>query len=404
MDAPNPTPEQSSQSSDLPSFQFLQKFLQTTPTSFSFTQTTGAALAPVSFTAPTPAPAPPQYDVLMNEYALRLRNTERLAYSRAHLDASFLGRRIDTLRRTDIQDYITGRLTAGTAAATINRELDDLSAAINSYSFVHELPLANPVSGMSLEIPEGRVRWITPAQAESLIAAARTVSDLPHLTCFAALAFHTGARKNELLKLPETSWRRSENTIALDGAQTKTKRRRLLPLNATARAALERMDAWRRVHCPWSPWIFPSPVTPSNPIWKMDKLFKRACARVNIEDFRIHDMRHTFASWLVMAGVNLLVVRDLLGHSSVKMTERYAHLASWTNWEAVQRLDPAPCHDVPAIRPDGNERLGSVWRELTDRLAVVDSSTNAAVAMATFIGELGTSQPASSQLGAPNLS
>lgn len=398
MDAPNPTPEQSSKSSDLPSFQFLQKFLQTTPTSFSFTQTTGAALAPVSFTAPTPAPAPPQYDVLMNEYALRLRNTERLAYSRAHLDASFLGRRIDTLRRTDIQDYITGRLTAGAAAATINRELDDLSAAINSYSFVHELPLANPVSGMSLEIPEGRVRWITPAQAESLIAAARTVSNLPHLTCFAALAFHTGARKNELLKLPETSWRHSENSIALDGAQTKTKRRRLLPLNATARAALERMDAWRCAHCPWSPWIFPSPVTPGNPIWKMDKLFKRACALVSIEDFRIHDMRHTFASWLVMAGVNLLVVRDLLGHSSVKMTERYAHLAKWTNWEAVQRLDRAPRHDDPVIRPGDNEHLGSVWRELTDRLPSGDISHATAATVAVITGGLEADRPDSARI------
>lgn len=402
MDPSNSTPEQSSKSSDLPSFKFFQKTLQATPTSFSFTQTTGATLAPVSFAAP--APTPPQYDVLMNEYALRLRNTERLAYSRAHLDVSFLGRRIDTLRRTDIQDYITGRLTAGAAAATINRELDDLSAAINSYSFVHELPLANPVSGMNLEIPEGRVRWVTPAQAESLIAAARTVSDLPHLTCFAKLAFHTGARKSELLKLPEASWRRSENTIALDGTQTKTKRRRLLPLNATARAALEEMDAWRNTHYPWSPWIFPSPVKPGNPIWKMDKLFRRACEQAAIEDFRIHDMRHTFASWLVMSGVNLLVVRDLLGHSSIKMTERYAHLAKWVNWEAVQRLDRVPPHSGPAVRPDGNEHLGSIWRELTDRLPAENFSYDAAAAVAAITGKSEVSQPESDRPDSPRLS
>lgn len=64
-----------------------------------------------------------------------------------------------------------------------------------------------------------------------------------------------------------------------------------------------------------------------------------ACARAGIKDFRVHDMRHTFASWLVSAAVPLAEVRDLLGHSTIEMTERYAHLAPDNHVRAVSVLD-----------------------------------------------------------------
>ncbi|MBT9566660.1 MAG: site-specific integrase [Thiobacillus sp.] len=63
------------------------------------------------------------------------------------------------------------------------------------------------------------------------------------------------------------------------------------------------------------------------------------CARAGIKDFRVHDLRHTFASWLVSAGVPLAEVRDLLGHSTIEVTERYAHLAPDNHVRAVSVLD-----------------------------------------------------------------
>ncbi|WP_277399371.1 site-specific integrase [Burkholderia sp. Ac-20384] len=76
------------------------------------------------------------------------------------------------------------------------------------------------------------------------------------------------------------------------------------------------------------------------PVLGLQKGFRAACERVGISDFRIHDLRHTFASWLVMSGVSLYVVRDLLGHSSIAVTERYAHLSPDQGRSAVQSLLP----------------------------------------------------------------
>jgi len=66
--------------------------------------------------------------------------------------------------------------------------------------------------------------------------------------------------------------------------------------------------------------------------------FTTACRRAGIEDFHIHDLRHTFASWLVMNGVPLFEVSKLLRHSSIQMTERYAHLGPDHLHNAVANL------------------------------------------------------------------
>ena len=69
------------------------------------------------------------------------------------------------------------------------------------------------------------------------------------------------------------------------------------------------------------------------------KSFATARNRAGLNDFRIHDLRHTCAAWLVSSGVPLTEVRDLIGHSTVKMTERYAHLAPENVRVAVGKLD-----------------------------------------------------------------
>ncbi|WP_232429228.1 tyrosine-type recombinase/integrase [Burkholderia ubonensis] len=91
---------------------------------------------------------------------------------------------------------------------------------------------------------------------------------------------------------------------------------------------------WVRVSVPRSPWVFA--MASGDRMTTIQKGFRAACVRAGIDDFREHGLRHTFASWLVMAGVSLYVVKDLLEHASVMVTERYAYLAPHMGREAVR--------------------------------------------------------------------
>ena len=94
---------------------------------------------------------------------------------------------------------------------------------------------------------------------------------------------------------------------------------------------------YRAEHRQDSPWVFVHPN--GERLQSICTSFRRLLKRVGIEDFRIHDLRHTCASWLVSRGVHLYAVKDLLGHSTVKMTERYAHLSPENVRAPVSALD-----------------------------------------------------------------
>lgn len=88
---------------------------------------------------------------------------------------------------------------------------------------------------------------------------------------------------------------------------------------------------------PGSPWVFCN--TNGHRVQSIKCSWETACRRAGIEDFRIHDLRHTCAAWLVSAGVPLTEVRDLLGDSTIRMTDRYAHPAPENVRAAVARLE-----------------------------------------------------------------
>jgi integrase len=233
----------------------------------------------------------------------------------------------------DITAYKAARRDEGASDSTTNRELALLSHAINWACLELEWRVPNPVKGRLTTEPEGRVRWITPEEAERLITAAGQARKLAGLDDFVVVALHTGMRKGELLGL---EWSRVDlqgRTIQLESIHTKAGKRRRIPLSERAREALLRRWAVRGS----SPWVF---CWPTGEPWRdIRGAFERACMDAGIENFHIHDLRHTCASWLVMSGAPIYEVRDLLGHSTVMMTERYSHLAPEALRLTVSRLD-----------------------------------------------------------------
>jgi len=265
------------------------------------------------------------------------RAPERDVYVVKQLKPFFTGRELGTLKRSDVRSYIDKRKSDGMAAATINREIGLFSAAINYARREWDWDIPNNFAGMLQKKPEGRVRSLTLAEARLLIQEAEKHKRSPLLVHFIKLALNTGCRKNEMLKLEWCRVNLKENLIFLEGSNTKNGKRRSIPLNREAREALLDLDRYREKYCPDSPWVFAHPN--GERLQSVETAYKWLLKHVGIENFRIHDLRHTCASWLVTAGVQLPAVRDLLGHSSIQMTERYAHLSPENVRAAVCALD-----------------------------------------------------------------
>lgn len=267
------------------------------------------------------------------------RCKQRDHYSLKHLSPHFSGVEVSKLKRADVRRYVSARLSDGVKESTVKRELKLFSAALNFVRLEYDRPeLGNPVQSLGLGGDDSRIRWITREQASVLVAEAGRFALRPHLSNFVRLGLNTGCRKSELLKLEWSRVDFERECFMLDRVHTKNGKRRLVPLNAAAMSALLEQRDWVSRYVPGARWVFA--VRFDVPVGTLQKGFAAACLRAGIEDFRIHDLRHTFASWLVMRGVSLYVVRDLLGHSSIAVTERYAHLSPDQGRGAVQGILP----------------------------------------------------------------
>jgi len=147
------------------------------------------------------------------------------------------------------------------------------------------------------------------------------------------VALHTGLRQSNEFHL---LWADVNfDTVTITVRRSKSGEAYHVPMNEDVRAALRDLPSRLR-----SEWVFPSDTgkTPVDAKNYMHRVFNPALKRARIAGFRWHDLRHTFASRLVMAGVDIRTVQELMGHKTLAMTLRYAHLSPAHRLDAVQRL------------------------------------------------------------------
>ncbi len=242
---------------------------------------------------------------------------------------------------SQVEDYKLQR-AATVSKSTTDKALAVLKAFFN-WCIGHQLAASNPVRRVKLfHEDNSRLRYLSREEYGRLIDAVRQLAakastPSPYLEEKIVLAVHTGLRRGSLFEL------RWEQVDLANGVmripRTKSGRPLSVPVNATARATLEKLFAQRVRE---NPYVFAHKDGRSAgaPVHDIKNGFRAALELAGIEDFKWHDLRHTFASWLMMRGASLRSVAELLGHQSMKMTMRYAHLSPAFLSAEVSLLDP----------------------------------------------------------------
>ena len=228
-----------------------------------------------------------------------------------------------------VEQFQTERTQMGNKPATVNRLVATLKHMFSKaveWDMVEEATLKRIRKAKLLEENNRRLRYLSKEQCQRLI----DVCD-KHLRPIVICALNTGMRKGEILKLRWDNVDLKHGFILLE--LTKNGERREIPINNTVKQAL--MSVTRRVDVPY---VFFDPTT-GKPYQDIKRSFNTACRRAKIRDFRFHDLRHTFASHLVMAGWDITTVKELLGHKTLTMTLRYSHLAPSHKVKALEVLD-----------------------------------------------------------------
>lgn len=260
----------------------------------------------------------------------------------------------DRITRTQVEHWFDGYSRSAPGGA--NRAIDLLRQILNFGIACGHLE-TNPTRGVRRNPQTPMTRFLSRNEIrrlhDALDATSRLGPGQRRQADVIRLLMMTGCRKGEIVNL---RWSEADGD-ALVLADSKTGPRKV-PLNPQARAILDRQPRGE------SPWVFPSDRRPDRPCSDSVRLWHRVRREAGIEDVRLHDLRHNYASHAVMDGVPVPVVSRLPGHSSTRMTLRYVHMDDRDVRAAAERIGhltriehiclalPAFSQAAPEAQPD----------------------------------------------------
>lgn len=236
--------------------------------------------------------------------------------TRQYLSPAFGHRPLKHIRRAEVERWFQALAQRHLAPATCNRILA-VFKSVCSVAAVHGTLGQSPCVGVApFKVYLMRERYLAREEALRLMAVLEQ-SDRPEARALRLLLL-TGARKSEILRL---RWEHIRLDLRLLTVPlSKSGKPRHIPLSEEAAAVIRSIP-----HIPGTPWLFPGH-SPGKPLSDIYLFWNRVRQKLGLQDVRIHDLRHTFASFLVSTGHSLYEVQKLLGHSDPRTTMRYAHL------------------------------------------------------------------------------
>ncbi len=266
----------------------------------------------------------------LTEHAARRANRQREQYCVNNLKGFFGNPQLCQVTPKQIVTYKNKRFADGVKPATINRELTTLKKAFNLARREWEWCDDNPVCRVSMERENNtRDRWLTAEEEMRLVNAA-----LPWFREVVIFALNTGMRMGEITALTWAGVDLFRRTVTV--FRSKNGERRTIPINQTVLVLLKHKHSKRDNT---TDLVFTSQAGTALDGANIRRALASALKTSKIQDFHFHDLRHTCATRMVQAGVDLYKVQRILGHKSPIMTQRYAHHYPESLRDGVEALE-----------------------------------------------------------------
>jgi excisionase family DNA binding protein len=283
-----------------------------------------------------------------------------------NLRATFGEMDLREIRPMDVERFKLSRQKAGNKNSTINRYLALLKHMF-SVAVREGYASKNPVKEIKLCLEKERKERVLSLEEETRLLKASP----DYLKPMLITAIHSGLRRSEIMNLKWSSvdWKTREINVEV----AKSGKSRSVPINSVLLTALLAQKAANGK----SPYVFPNEDT-KKPYTTLAKVFMRTCKDAEIKGLRFHDLRHSFASRILEDGASIEIVKSLLGHHSISVTERYCHSDEEAKRKAVELLAGKSAKEVKnrhILLRGGDMEEPSFWSGFNQLKAVTLSCT-----------------------------